>query len=180
MPKTEGDPLGPAFERRLRGELDRVQPRFSPPRYLSAGNRPLVRRFAPVALAVSVVGILALSAFAATGSPNPVVWTEHVVTVIHPIPSSRTPSSSPHERGDGPAATHGQDGDRRGSPEPSERAEPSEQPSESPERNEGPDRGASPTPSDDHSGEGSSADGGNSGSDGSDDAHEPSLTPSDD
>ena len=180
MPKTEGDPLGPAFERRLRGELDRVQPRFSPPRYLSAGNRPLVRRFAPVGLAVSVVGILALSAFAATGSPNPVVWTEHVVTVIHPIPSSPTPSSSPDERGGGPATTPGQDGEHHGSPEPSERAEPSEQPGESSEPNEGPGRGASPTPSDDHSGEGSSGDGGHSGSDGSDGSHEPSPIPSDD
>jgi hypothetical protein len=176
MPKTEGDPLGPAFERRLRGELDQVQPRISSPRYLTAGIRPPVRRFAPVALAVSVVGILALSAFAATGSPNPVVWTEHVVTVIHPNPSSQPPSPSPDEHQGGPGATPSQEGEHRGSPEPSERAEPSQQPepSESAEPNEGPEHGASPTSSDDHSGDGSSGD----GHSGSDDSHEPSPTPS--
>ena len=93
MPKTDDDALGPALERRLRRELNRVQPRFSSPRYASAAH-PRVRtwRLAPVALGVSLVSILALSAFVATGSANPVVWTQRVVTVIE---SNPPPTSEP-------------------------------------------------------------------------------------
>src|SRR5256885_16182744 len=79
MPKTEGDPLGPEFARRLRGEMDRIEPRFSSPRYLGASRRRVTWRLAPAALALSLVAILGLTAYAATGSPNPVVWTEDVV-----------------------------------------------------------------------------------------------------
>ena len=175
MPKTEGDPLGPEFERRLRGELDRVRPPFSSPRYLARGGRPIALRVAPAVLALSLVGILGLSAYAATGSPNPVVWTEHVVTVIHPNPASPTPSPTTQQNQGGPAATPGQDDNRHGSPRPTERPEPSE----SPEPSGQPSPNESPEPSGDHSGEGSGGDsgdalsGGGSGDSGSgtDDSH---------
>src|SRR5207244_12667413 len=79
MPKTEDDPLGPGFVRRLRGELDSIRPRSSSPRYLTQGG-PVRLRIAPAVLAVSLVAILALSLFAATGSPNPVVGRAPEVT----------------------------------------------------------------------------------------------------
>ena len=96
MPKTEDDPLGPHFAWRLRAELDRIQPRFSSPRYLSAGARLRVGawRFAPVALAIGATSILGLTAWAATGSTNPAVWTERMTTVMHTVPSP-TPESTP-------------------------------------------------------------------------------------
>ena len=81
--RSTDDPLGPGFEWRLRHAMDRVQPRFSSPRYaaLSArSRRPW--RLAPIALAAAMAGVLALSAYAATGSANPVEWTRQAVTVI--------------------------------------------------------------------------------------------------
>jgi len=157
MPKTEGDPLGPGFERRLRGELDRVQPRFSSPRYLARPRRRIALRIAPAVLAVSLVGILGLSAYAATGSPNPVVWTEHVVTVIHPNPTTTTPSATPQEHRGVTDATPSQQENRTSSPQPTQRPEPSDraEPAESPE----------PT---DHSGDGSGSRSGDGSSRGSD------------
>jgi uncharacterized membrane protein YgcG len=144
MSKTEGDPLIPNLERRLRSELDRVQPRFSPPRYLLATRRPFIWRLAPAALAASLLGILSLSAYAATGSPNPVVWTEHVVTVIRPNPATPTPVTSPTQHRGGPATTPSQHDANERSPEPSGRPEPTEQPEPK-----------SPEPSGEHSGGGS-------------------------
>jgi hypothetical protein len=161
MPKTDGGPFGPEFERRLHRELDRVQPRFSSPRYLTATRRPIAWRLAPVALVISLVGILGLSAYAATGSPNPVVWTEHVVTVIRPSTATPTPVTSPDGHRGGPAATPSQHSSNERSPEPSERPEPTD----SPEPKE------SPEPSGDTSGGGStdrSGSGTSSGDDSSD------------
>src|SRR5579859_7103599 len=86
MSKTEGDPLGPAFTWRLRAALDRVVPPPAPPRYQSAASAstgPL--RFAPAALAVAVAGFVALTAFATTGSANPVVWTERATSTIESV-----------------------------------------------------------------------------------------------
>ena len=168
MPKTEDDPLGPEFSRRLRGELDRVQPRFSSPRYLAASGRRVTWRLAPAVLGVSLIGILALSLFAATGSPNPVVWTERVVTVIHPNAATPTPSATPQEHRGAPPATPSQQGEHNSSPEPSERAEPTEQP----EPTGRPEPAESPEPAQSHSGDSSqvrshsgSSGGGDSGSD---------------
>ena len=151
MPTTDGDSLGPTLRWRLHRELDRVQPRFSPPRYRSAGPS-LVRtwRFAPAALGVSLVSILALSAFLATGSANPVVWTQHVVTVIESNPTP-SPEASPVQPKAAPqvgpvhvpqhqAPVTSQPPEHSETPEP----RPSSEPSESPE------------PSDDHSGSGNS------------------------
>jgi len=125
MPKTDDDALGPALERRLRRELNRVQPRFSSPRYASAAH-PRVRtwRLAPVALGVSLVSILALSGFVATGSANPVVWTERVVTVIE---SNPPPTSEPSPAQPKAAPREGSETPEPGrTPEPTESPEPSD------------------------------------------------------
>lgn len=86
MPKTE-DLLGPGFEWRLRAALDRVRPPHSAPRYLSATATATLRtalwRAAPV-VAVGVAGLL-LTAYAATGSPNPVIWTQNAASAINSI-----------------------------------------------------------------------------------------------
>jgi len=98
MPKTDRDPLGPSFQWRLRSALDRIEPGRSTPRYATASPRvarPL--RFTRVALASGVTGILALTAFAATGSANPAVWTQRIVTTIKPIPVVVEPSPTPEE-----------------------------------------------------------------------------------
>lgn len=98
MPKTERDPLGPSFQWRIRSALDRIEPPPSAPRYAIASPRaarPL--RFARVGLASGITGILALSAFAATGSANPAVWTQRIVTTIRPIPPVVEPSPSPEQ-----------------------------------------------------------------------------------
>ena len=160
MPSADENPLGPDFERALRGELDAVRPPFTSPRYAAARPRGLGWRLAPAALAVALVGILGLTAFAATGSPNPAVWTRRVITIINTGQSSPTPSPSPTENegtGAGPTA----------SPEPTERPEPSEspEPRETPEPRESAEPRQSPEPSGgDHSGSGETS-GASSGGD---------------
>jgi hypothetical protein len=103
MPKID-DPLGPSFEWRLRAALNRVQPPYSPPRYQSVTAlgtlRTALLRAAP-AVAVAVVALL-LTAFAATGSPNPVIWTQNAASAItsithqEQIPTAE-PTSPPQE-----------------------------------------------------------------------------------
>jgi hypothetical protein len=150
MPSTDTDPLGDGLKRRLRAELDRVQPPSSSPRYLvSPRHRVPVWRFAPAALAVAVVGMLGLTAYAATGSPNPVVWTQHIMNRMEP----NSPESTPATPGLTPSSH----------PEPAAPAQPTHeaQPTERPEPSEVPH--ATPTPEtdsgggggDDHSGEAS-------------------------
>ena len=123
MQKTEGDPLGPGFGRRLHRELDRIQPGRSLPRYATRRRRPL--RLAPIALAGGIAGMLALTAFAATGSPNPAVWTQRVVTVIE-TNSAGSPGSDEHRSG--PPAGQTQAPEREASPEPTEKPGAAESP----------------------------------------------------
>ena len=150
------DTLGPELESRLRSELDRIQPPHSSPRYLAARTRPINLRLAPALLAASVISILALSAFVATGSANPVVWGERVVTVLQP--STASPSAGQDDHRGGPASTPSQS-PARTSPLPTERAEPTETPqaneSPEPEQSAEPAQSPKPEPSDGHSGSGS-------------------------
>jgi hypothetical protein len=153
MPKTDDDALGPALERRLRSELNRVQPRFSSPRYASAAH-PAVRtwRLAPVALGVSLVSMLALSGFVATGSANPVVWTQRVVTVIesNPPPTSE-PSPAQPKAAPQAGAEHTPEQQAPATSEPREG-------SETPEPGRTPEPTVSPGPADSHSGSDGSGD----------------------
>ena len=176
MPNADDDQLGPELEERLRGELDRVQPRYSSPRYVAASRRPIIWRVAPAALVVGVLGILGLSGYVKTGSPNPVVWTERVVTVVHPNTASPAPGRSPGEHESGPATTPAHNPEHKASPAPTEKPESgqSPEPSGSPEAHE------SPESSNDHSGTGTGSGSSDSGSGSSADSSPTSATPSDD
>lgn len=127
--------MDPTLKARLRRELDRMVPRPVAPRYATSRAPVAAWRLAPVALAVAFTGILALTAFAATGSPNPVVWTQRVQTVINPpAPTPADEGTSPpqpeHHATAAPAPPK-----QAESPEPSERPEPAQspEPRESPE-----------------------------------------------
>ena len=156
MPSTEHNPMDPDFERRLKSALDRVTPPSSPPRYESAtaGIRPM--RFAPALLAGATAILLPLAATAATGSPNPVVWTQRAVSTIesvgHAPEASPSPPPSPERsketpRSDTEAPTH----------EPDHEASPRPEPSDHPEESPRPEPSESPEPSGSHSGSGSSS-----------------------
>ena len=86
MQITERNPLGPHFDRRLRAALDRVAPptpAVSRARYRSEGlssHRPW--RFAAAVVVAGACSIAAVSAFAATGSPNPAIWTQRAASTI--------------------------------------------------------------------------------------------------
>jgi len=137
MSKTDHDALDPLLEARLRAELSAVRPPSSPPRYMTAAAPIRAWRFAPVALAIAFTGILALTAFAATGSPNPAVWTNRVETVINPpspVPSPESEAGpSPSQAGPTTAPVH----------------RPAAPPTESPEPTNAPEH-ESPEPADDH------------------------------
>lgn len=135
MPNTDPGGLGPGLKARLHAELDRIRPPSTSPRYLASRVPLRAWRLAPVALAVACTGILALTAAAATGSPNPVVWTQRVQTVINP------PSPSPAAE-ESPAAPQSHS---------EEQAPPPRQ--QSPEATERPEPAESPEPSGDHSSE---------------------------
>src|SRR5205814_10429882 len=87
------DPMPDAIRWRLRAELDRVRPLHSSPRY-AAARRLGSWRLAPAGLAAGAVGLVALTAFAATGSANPVGWSERIGTVFEPAgpPQAAPPS----------------------------------------------------------------------------------------
>ncbi len=148
MPNADDHGLGPGFGRRLKIALDRVTPPSSAPRYLSVAARAARPwRLAPIALAVATMCLLALTATAATGSPSPVVWTEHAASSLQslghnseasPGPETRTPpkagsksaapgGESPQPERSGTAPTPSHDADHEGSPRP----EPSQSPDHS-------------------------------------------------
>lgn len=141
MPKIDPDAMDPTLVARLRRELDRVRPRLVAPRYASSTAPVGAWRLAPVVLALAFTGILALTAFATTGSPNPVVWTHRVQTVINPpapIPTDEgvPPPQPEHKSTPAPAPPKHEE-----SPEPSQRP----QPTESPEPRESPEAGDNQT-----------------------------------
>jgi hypothetical protein len=148
MSKTD-DLLGPGFAWRLRAALDRVQPPQNAPSYLSVTPRGALRtvflRAAP-AVAVGVAGLM-LTAYAATGSPNPVIWTQNAASAItsithapEPVPTAE-PSSAPVQE---PVRIQSQPPAEQ---EPAEaKSEPSKEGSKEPEK---PESERSGTPSDD-------------------------------
>jgi len=130
------DPMGPGFEWRLKAALDRVTPPLSVPRYQLAAAGVRTLRLAPFALAAAATALVALSATAATGSPNPVVWTERATTTIESVghgPATvnspePSPNVSPRSSQGAPAApsTHQPEHNASPSPEPSESREPTD------------------------------------------------------
>lgn len=133
-------PIAPGFDWRLKVALDRIKPPSVMPRY--AMTRPFRSwRFAPIALAGAATVLLALTAVAATGSANPVVWSERAASTIesvgHAPETSPSPAPSPQESPRAPAAAPTDVSAPKASPKP----EPTDQPEETPR----------PTPADDHS-----------------------------
>lgn len=140
MPKTEPDELDAGLRARLRAELDRIRPPAALPRYASSSPSVRAWRLAPVVLAVAFTGILALTAVAATGSPNPAVWTNRVETVINPPSPSPEVEASPaapqsHTNQPAPPTTKPESPEATSKPEANETPEPSHspEPSETPE-----------------------------------------------
>ncbi len=99
MSKTDHDPIGPGFEWRLKAALDRVTPPSSNPRYAATamgGARTWPAGPALLAAGAAMV-LLAVTATAATGSPNPAVWAERAGSTIQSVshPSETVPSPEP-------------------------------------------------------------------------------------
>jgi hypothetical protein len=88
-------PIAPGFDWRLKVALDRIKPPSVMPRY--AMLRPAFRpwRLAPIALAGAATVLLALSATAATGSANPVVWSQRAASTIQSVGHAPEPSPTP-------------------------------------------------------------------------------------
>ncbi len=155
MPSTERHPIDPRLQWQLKAALDRVTPPASFPRYASTVGRLRPWRAAPFLLAAATSILLALTATATTGSPNPVVWSGDAASAIgsvahtaepSPIPSpSPAPPPAPTRQAALPAPTHAPSHDAAPRPKPSDR--PEESPRSQPT--------ASPSPSEDHSGSGS-------------------------
>lgn len=130
--------MDPTLKARLRSELDRMVPRPVAPRYATSRAPAAAWRLAPVVLAIAFTGILALTAFAATGSPNPVVWTQRVQTVINPPAPTPADEGAPPQQPEHHATAAPAPPKQQESPEPSERPAPAQspQPRESPEPGE--------------------------------------------
>jgi len=99
-------PIAPGFDWRLKVALDRITPPTVMPRYAMARRAlPPMRpararrpwRLAPIALAGAATVLLALSATAATGSANPVVWSQRAASTIESVghTSEASPSTAP-------------------------------------------------------------------------------------
>ena len=149
MWKTE-KPLGPDFELRLRAALNRVEVPHGEPRYLSvtpgAVLRSAIGRALPV-VAVALAGLL-LTAYAATGTPNPVTWTQNaasaITTMTHVPESTTAPANSAPVQA--PVRAESEPGS-----EPSSEQEPAEtrsEPAETKEEPRQPDSGRSSSASD--------------------------------
>jgi hypothetical protein len=159
MPNTEHNPMDRGFEWRLKAALDRVNPPSSSPRYVSAvmgGARPWPMGPALVAAGAAMV-LLAVTATAATGSPNPVVWAERAGSTIqsvgHTPEAVPSPEPSPETSRSAPAAPS-QPTHHEPAHETSEAPEPAEKPekTERPEQSERPEPTETSSHSGDHSG----------------------------
>jgi hypothetical protein len=153
MPNTDHDPMDRRFEWRLKAVLDRVTPPASRPRYASVSTgRVVAWRVAPALLATAAIVLLALSATAATGSPNPAVWTQRAASTIesvgHPPVASPSAEPSPQRSQGTPESAHA----AAPTHQPEHEASPSPRPSEHPEQSPRPEPTGSPQPPEDHPG----------------------------
>lgn len=158
MPMNKRYAVNPIFEWRLRATLDRVRPPWSPPRYQTALAVARPWRLAPVLLAGAATVLLALTATAATGSPNPVVWTQRATTTIesvgHAPDVAPSPESSPQQPHANPRAalpappSHEPQHTAAQRPEPSDHPQPTASPRPFGDRHP-PSPSPSPSPSPD-------------------------------
>lgn len=167
MPIPNEEMLGPGLESRLKAALDEVvppSPALSSARYRMGPAKSFSRawRFAPALVAIAAAGA-ALTATAATGSPNPAIWRDRAGTVIQnvshfPGPSPKSvprakpaPRVSPTGEGSIPAHPTPSSGRPKPTSEPTDRPEPppSPEPTDPPEPTPTPDPslGSGPDPS---------------------------------
>ena len=147
MPNPDDGMLGPGLEKRLKAALDEVtppSPLLASARYRMGAAKRLSRawRFAPALIAIAAAGA-ALTATAATGSPNPAIWRDRAGIVIQNV--SHFPSSSPK------AVQSPKPQLRAGSPSQVSRATPSNhelEPKPTSEPTERPEPSPSPEPTD--------------------------------
>jgi hypothetical protein len=86
MPIPDDEMLGSGLEKRLKAALDDVvppSPSLASARYRMGAAKRLSRawRLAPALVAIVAAGA-AVTATAATGSPNPAIWRDRAETVI--------------------------------------------------------------------------------------------------
>ncbi|HXM38063.1 MAG TPA: hypothetical protein VN908_05305 [Gemmatimonadales bacterium] len=143
-------PIAPGFDWRLKVALDRIKPPSVMPRYAMARTAFTPWRLAPIALAGAATVLLALSATAATGSANPVVWSQRAASTIEAVghapetsPSpAPSPERSPNTVRSAPAAAPTHAPESKAAPKPATTDHPKESPRQ--------------TPTDDHSDQSSS------------------------
>jgi outer membrane biosynthesis protein TonB len=153
MPIPDDKMLGRGLEKRLKAALDEVtppSPLLSSARYRMGAAKRLSRawRFAPVLVAIAAAAGAALTATAATGSPNPAIWKDRAGTVIQNVghfPSSspkavQSPKPKPQPRASSPSQVSrptpsNHEFEPKPTSEPTERPEPSPspEPTDSPE-----------------------------------------------
>jgi outer membrane biosynthesis protein TonB len=139
-------PIAPGFDWRLKVALDRIKPPSVMPRYAMARRAIRPWRVAPIALAGAATVLLALSATAATGSANPVVWSQRAASTIEAVGHAPETSPSPAPSPEGSPTTV------RSAPvaAPKHATAPKTAPKPSPTKR--PEETPRPTPSDEHSG----------------------------
>jgi outer membrane biosynthesis protein TonB len=153
MPNTDHDPMDPGFEWRLKAALDRITPPASRPRYASASMGGVRSwRIAPVLLAGATAVLLAVTATAATGSPNPIVWTQRAASTIESVGHAPEASPSPEPSPERSEETPNGGAAAQPTNEPEHEASPSPEPSEHSEQSPEPEPTTSPSPSEDHGG----------------------------
>ncbi len=139
MRTSNRDPLDTRLEWRLKASLDRITPPWSRPRYQSAASAIRPMRLAPVLLAGSLTVLMALTATATTGSPNPAVWTQRAASTIESVgrASGAAPKPEPspervptNPRSVPPAATATHATSQKAQPEPESEAAPGPEPAE--------------------------------------------------
>jgi hypothetical protein len=162
MPTPEEELLGPGFERRLKAALDSAvppSPLLSSARFRTGDAKRPSRawRFAP-ALVVAAAAAMAVTATAATGSPNPATWRDRAGTIIQTVghfpgtspkaaQSPKPPRTSPASQGTGPEQETPSSGHQ---PEPS--TEPADSQEQSPRPAATPGEHPAPSPTSDSSG----------------------------
>lgn len=138
---TEPEGLGPQVESQLRLALDRVQPRYSMPRYQDAPAAPRRWSAAQAILAAGLAGLMIVTLLAAATSRS--LDLQH--RIVNTIQSATQPTSTP-ETAPSPSPEAQQP------VPPSDEPTPSPTPKETPEPSQRPQPSDSPEPSDDHSG----------------------------
>jgi hypothetical protein len=148
MPIPENDPLDPGLKSRLKAALDQVTPPPALPRYAAATTgRARVGRAASLALAAGASVLLALTATATTGSPNPVVWTQRAASEIEAVEHGAKGSPTPESTNEAKETPKNVTGVQPTSPPERETSpEPTEHPAQSPQA----EPSGSPSPGDDH------------------------------